>query len=40
MNIKLKSLYKLLDKALANQNHLEAALLAKLIIEEEEQNND
>lgn len=39
MNIKLKSLYKLLDKALTNQNHLEAALLTKLIIEEEK-NND
>lgn len=39
MNIKLKSLYKLLDKALANQNHLEAALLTKLIIEEEKDND-
>ena len=39
MNIKLKSLYKLLDKALTNQNHLEAALLTKLIIEEDKDND-
>lgn len=39
MNIKLKLLYKLLDKALTNQNHLEAALLTELIIKEEK-NND
>lgn len=35
MNIRLKSLYKLLDKALANKNHAEVALLTQLIIKEE-----
>lgn len=39
MNIKLKSLYKLLDKALTNQDHMEAALLTKLIIKEEQDND-
>lgn len=39
MDIKLKSLYKLLDKALTNENHMEAALLTKLIIKEEQDND-
>lgn len=38
MNIKLKSLYKLLDKALTNKNHLEVSLLTQLIIKEEKKN--
>lgn len=38
MNIKLKSLYRLLDKALTNQNHLEVAFLTQLIIKEEKKN--